>query len=76
MGFLLTSLLTCNFWNNFDALLNPKTNPWLHSPHQEPVVFMNRKLAAIIVDNEEFARENLRMMVEDFCDSKHQCNSI
>ena len=43
-------------------------NPWLHSPHQEPVDFMNRKLTAIIVDDEEFARENLRMMVEDFCE--------
>ena len=29
---------------------------------------MNRKLTAIIVDDEEFARENLRMMVEDFCE--------
>lgn len=29
---------------------------------------MSRKLNAIIVDDEEFARENLRMMVEDFCE--------
>jgi two-component system LytT family response regulator len=29
---------------------------------------MRGKLKAIIVDDEEFARENLRMMVEDFCE--------
>ena len=29
---------------------------------------MSGKLKAIIVDDEEFARENLRMMVEDFCE--------
>ncbi|MFN0032771.1 MAG: LytR/AlgR family response regulator transcription factor [Flavobacteriales bacterium] len=29
---------------------------------------MTRKLSAIIVDDEEFARENLRMLVEDYCE--------
>ncbi len=29
---------------------------------------MTRKLTAIIVDDEEFARENLRMLVEEYCE--------
>ncbi len=32
---------------------------------------MSRKLTAIIVDDEEFARENLRMLVEDYCEDVH-----
>lgn len=30
-------------------------------------ILMSNKLKAIIVDDEEFARENLRMMIEDYC---------
>lgn len=29
----------------------------------------DRKITALIVDDEEFARENLRMLVEDFCEN-------
>lgn len=28
---------------------------------------MNKKLTALIIDDEEFARENLKMLLEDFC---------
>lgn len=37
---------------------------YLHHQHAK---LMIDKISAIIVDDEEFARENLRMMIEDYC---------